>query len=310
MAMLFCLISVLLHEMVIFLPFMISMCLLLVDESADKKKAFVAHIPFYAVTMLYVAFRMHGASAGTHMQKIMNEEYLLAALQRLFLLWNLCFSLGEMIVLTFSRPKELSLHFYNYLFQGTLLCVIVAAFIQMRLRGDDKAEIMRFFKRLVFSFSISIVPLAFLTNFFFVRPYRLNIAAVGISFLCALLVNRFFPRRWILAPIAGYILLSVFSLRLVREFDYESIVKRQAIARTAVKDMEDILTTHPNVSSAFLVRFDDPDIFPALHGGDAFETLFSPPVSLMKTPPQSEAERRRTLKLIYKDGHLWALRRP
>jgi hypothetical protein len=68
--------------------------------------------------------------------------------------------------------------------------------------------------------------------------------------------------------------------------------------------MQEILETRPFVSTVYIGKFDDWNIFPAIRGGDAFESVISPPVSLVRKPPQDDEQLRGVLHLIYMDGHL------
>lgn len=300
-----CVVSFLLHEMAIFLPFMMSIYLLFVDESGERKKAAIAHIPFYVITVAYLALRLRSSGVPNVVQQSANSHFILASVERLFLLWNLCFNVGEIIVLSLSPPKKLSLHFFNYLFQGVLVAAAFGAVVLMKVRKCHRQDIRRYVKWLIFCISFSLAPLVLVDTFLFVRPYRLNLAAVGACFLSAILATKFFRRNWIAVPVVGYLLISIFCFWLIRRTDYESIMKRQAIARTVIQDMEGILERNPYVSSVRIVRYDDWNIFPAIQEGDAFETVLSAPVSLTDEPPKDKEELQRFLNLVYKDGHLW-----
>lgn len=303
-----CVISVSLHEMSIFLPVILALYLVLIDELPNRKKAFIAQVPFYLIILIYVVLRFRllallQAGAASDLVPVHPE----ARLQRLFLMWNLCFNAGEMIILSFSRPRILSLHPLNYLFQVVLAGAVVAAVLLMKVRRNSRQEIRRFLRWLLFSVIFALMPLVLMSSFFFVRPYRLNFAAIGTSFFSAILISTLFNRKWILLPAVAYILLSFFSFRLIRQFDYESIIARQKIARNAIRDMQEILETRPFVSTVYIGRFDDWNIFPAIRGGDAFESVISPPVSLVRKLPQDEQKLRNVLHLIYMRGHLRAV---
>jgi hypothetical protein len=71
--------------------------------------------------------------------------------------------------------------------------------------------------------------------------------------------------------------------------------------------MRRISQTHPAFSSVYIAKFDDRDIFWAIWFGDAFETMLSPPVSLLIIPPPNWRDISCILALEYKNGHLQAL---
>jgi hypothetical protein len=183
-------ISLLLHEMAVVLPFMLTLYVLLIDESKRPRSFLLSHGVHYCITALYLISRFSIIPTTDAELVRLNGKFALDSAQKLFLFWNLSFNVGKTIVLFFNKTGAFVLNRYNWVFQAIILGAVAGIILRMKIGNRPKEDIVRFSKQLVFCLLFSVLAMAVFVPLPIVMAYRLNLAAVGACFFFAVLTDQ------------------------------------------------------------------------------------------------------------------------